>query len=108
MPTQTSKDAYRKVSALQVLEVAKLMHLRTVSGLKTTDSDIAAALGISKGTAAARRNDLLKEGVYYAHDGYKWRPVLVGNTYDRSTRCTVQVWAMVIFNSALTAPQFSK
>ena len=109
MVTSTSKQAYKAVSESQVLAVAEYLHARTVAGRYTSDADIAAALCIPKSTAAARRNDLLKEGVFYAKDGYKWRPFLLQNSkYDRRTRCNVQAWCMVIFSEDLQTPLFKK
>lgn len=109
MVTNTSKQAYSSVSESQMLAVAEYLHARTVAGRYTSDGDISAALAIPKSTAAARRNDLLKEGVFYAKDGYKWRPFLLQNSkYDRQTRCTVQVWCMVIFSDDLKTILFNK
>ena len=105
--TKTSIAAYRCITSEQVNQVAEFMHSQTVNGIRVTDATIAAALGIPKSTASGRRNDLLKEGVFYSKDGFKWRPFLVSTTYDRATRKTVQSWALVIYNEDLTSPLFS-
>ena len=104
--TKTSRAAYRCVTSEQVTAVAEYMHSQTIKGIRVTDATIAAALGIPKSTASGRRNDLLKEGVFYSKDGFKWRPFLVSTTYDRATRKTVQSWALVIYKDDLSAPLF--
>lgn len=105
--TNTSRAAYRCITSEQVTAVAEYMHCQTLRGVRVTDADIAKALGIPKSTASARRNDLLKEGVFYSKDGFKWRPFLVSTTYDRATRKTVQAWALVIYKDDLSEPFFS-
>ena len=105
--TNTSRAAYRCVTSEQVNQVAEFMHSQTLRGVRVTDADIANALGIPKSTASGRRNDLLKEGVFYSKDGFKWRPFLVSTTYDRATRKTVQSWALVIYKDDLSEPLFT-
>ena len=105
--TKTSRAAYRCITSEQVTAVAEYMHSQTLRGVRVTDADISKALGIPKSTASARRNDLLSKGMFYAKDGFKWRPFMVSTTYDRATRKTVQSRALVIYNEDLTAPLFS-
>jgi len=97
MVTKTSVAAYFTITADATKRVGEFMRQRTLQGQRTTDADIAAGLHIPKSTAAARRNDLLKEGFFYEKDGHRWRPVLGSVTYDRQSRKTVQSWEMKTF-----------